>query len=191
MFEGTGNASEFIDVEIDDLLGRERVSPLPQLMAQNITGKNVMVIGAGGSVGAEFALYEIEKKLNEYISKNGFKIKLYPLMGSVQRINRVENVIQAFNINTVYHAAAYKQVPLVEFNVVEGIRNNVFGTYYAAKAAINCGVETLVLVSTDKALRPTNIMSTSKRMAELALQSVSQADFNKTTRCCMCSLATY
>jgi FlaA1/EpsC-like NDP-sugar epimerase len=205
MIEGAGNASAFVDVEIDDLLGREPVSPLPQLMTQNITGKNVMVSGAGGSIGSElcrqiikfkpiklvlfelseFALYEIEKELSEYISKNGLKIKLYPLMGSVQRINRVENVMQAFNINTVYHAAAYKHVPLVEHNVVEGIRNNVFGTYYAAKAAINSGVETFVLVSTDKAVRPTNIMGTSKRMAELVLQALSQAAFNKTTRFCM------
>jgi FlaA1/EpsC-like NDP-sugar epimerase len=205
MIEGAGNASDFIDVEIDDLLGREPVSPLPQLMAQNITGKNVMVSGAGGSIGSElcrqiikfkptklvlfelseFALYEIEKELSEYISKNGLKIEIYPLMGSVQRINRVENVMRAFNINTVYHAAAYKHVPLVEHNVVEGIRNNVFGTYYAAKAAINSGVETFVLVSTDKAVRPTNIMGTSKRMAELVLQALSQAAFNKTTRFCM------
>jgi FlaA1/EpsC-like NDP-sugar epimerase len=205
MIEGAGNASAFVDVEIDDLLGREPVSPLPQLMTQNITGKNVMVSGAGGSIGSElcrqiikfkpiklvlfelseFALYEIEKELSEYISKNGLKIKLYPLMGSVQRINRVENVMQAFNINTVYHAAAYKHVPLVEHNVVEGIRNNVFGTYYAAKAAINSGVETFVLVSTDKAVRPTNVMGTSKRMAELVLQALSQAAFNKTTRFCM------
>ena len=205
VIEGNDNTSAFVDVEIDDLLGREPVSPLPQLMAQNITGKNVMVSGAGGSIGSElcrqiikfkpiklvlfelseFALYEIEKELSEYISKNGLKIKLYPLMGSVQRINRVENVMQAFNINTVYHAAAYKHVPLVEHNVVEGIRNNVFGTYYAAKAAINSGVETFVLVSTDKAVRPTNVMGTSKRMAELVLQALSQAAFNKTTRFCM------
>jgi FlaA1/EpsC-like NDP-sugar epimerase len=205
VIEGNFNASEVIDVEIDDLLGREPVTPLPQLMAQNITGKNVMVSGAGGSIGSElcrqiikfkpttlvlfelseFALYEIEKELSEYIHKNGLKIKLYPLMGSVQRINRVENVMMAFNINTIYHAAAYKHVPLVEHNVVEGIRNNVFGTYYAAKAAINSGVETFVLISTDKAVRPTNVMGASKRMAELVLQALSRASFNKTTRFCM------
>jgi len=205
VIEGNFNASELIEVEIEDLLGREPVTPLPQLMAQNITGKNVMVSGAGGSIGSElcrqilkfkpnklilfelseFALYQIEKELSEYIHKNGLKIKLYPLMGSVQRINRVENVMKAFNINTIYHAAAYKHVPLVEHNVVEGIRNNVFGTYYAAKAAINAGVETFVLVSTDKAVRPTNVMGASKRMAELVLQALSQASFNKSTRFCM------
>lgn len=205
VIEGNFNASELIEVEIDDLLGREPVTPLPQLMAQNITGKNVMVSGAGGSIGSElcrqiikfkpttlvlfelseFALYEIEKELSEYIHKNGLKIKLYPLMGSVQRINRVENIMMAFNINTIYHAAAYKHVPLVEHNVVEGIRNNVFGTYYAARAAINSGVETFVLISTDKAVRPTNVMGASKRMAELVLQALSQASFNKKTRFCM------
>lgn len=205
VIEGNINPAEFVDVEIEDLLGREPVIPLPQLMAQNITAKNVMVSGAGGSIGAElcrqiikfkpatlvllelseFALYEIEKELSEYISKNGLKIKLYPLLGSVQHINRVENVMRAFNINTIYHAAAYKHVPLVEHNVVEGIRNNVFGTYYAARAAINAGAETFVLVSTDKAVRPTSVMGASKRMAELVLQALSQASFNKNTRFCM------
>jgi FlaA1/EpsC-like NDP-sugar epimerase len=205
VIEGNSNPSEFVDVEIEDLLGREPVTPLPQLMAQNITGKSVMVSGAGGSIGSElcrqiikfkpsklilfelseFALYEIEKELSEYIDKKGLNIKVYPLMGSVQRINRLENVIKAFTINTVYHAAAYKHVPLVEHNVVEGIRNNVFGTYYAAKAAINCGVETFVLVSTDKAVRPASVMGASKRMAELVLQALSQASFNKSTRFCM------
>jgi len=205
VIEGNSNPSEFVDVEIEDLLGREPVTPLPQLMAQNITGKSVMVTGAGGSIGSElcrqiikfkpsklilfelseFALYEIEKELSEYITKKGLNIKLYPLLGSVQRINRLENVMQAFTINTVYHAAAYKHVPLVEHNVVEGIRNNVFGTYYSAKAAINCGVETFVLISTDKAVRPANIMGASKRMAELVLQALSQASFNKSTRFCM------
>jgi FlaA1/EpsC-like NDP-sugar epimerase len=205
VIEGNSNPSEFVDVEIEDLLGREPVTPLPQLMAQNITGKNVMVSGAGGSIGSElcrqiikfkptklvlfelseFALYEIEKELSEYISKKGLNIKIYPLLGSVQRINRVENIMKAFGINTIYHAAAYKHVPLVEHNVVEGVRNNVFGTYYAARAAINCGVDTFVLVSTDKAVRPSSVMGASKRMAELVLQALSQASFNVTTRFCM------
>jgi FlaA1/EpsC-like NDP-sugar epimerase len=130
-------------------------------------------------------LYEIEKELSEYIVKNGLKIQLYPLMGSIQRANRVQNVMKAFEINTIYHAAAYKHVPLVEHNVVEGIRNNVFGTYYTAKAAIDAGVETFVLISTDKAVRPTNVMGASKRMAELVLQALSQASFNTKTRFCM------
>ena len=205
VIEGNSNLSEFVDVEIEDLLGREPVTPLPQLMAQNITGKSVMVSGAGGSIGSElcrqiikfkptklvlfeqseFALYEIEKELSEYIFKNGLKIQLFPLIGSVQRINRVENIMKAFDIKTIYHAAAYKHVPLVEHNVVEGIRNNVFGTYYTARAAINAKVETFVLVSTDKAVRPTNVMGASKRMAEFVLQALSQASFNEQTRFCM------
>lgn len=205
VIEGNSEASEIIDVDLEDLLGRETVAPLPQLMALNITGKNVLVTGAGGSIGAElcrqivkfkplklvlfelseYALYEIEKELSEYISKNGLRIKVYPLMGSVQRINRVENVMKAFQINTVYHAAAYKHVPLVEHNVVEGVRNNVFGTYNTALAAINSGAETFVLISTDKAVRPSSIMGASKRMAELVLQSLTQSSFNTGTRFCM------
>lgn len=202
VIEGKVNPSQFVDVDIEDLLGRDPVNPLPQLMALNITSKNVMVSGAGGSIGSElcrqiirfkpsklvlfelseYALYQIEKELSEYIKKYSLNIKLYPCLGSVQRVNRVENVMRAFDVNTVYHAAAYKHVPLVEHNVVEGIRNNVFGTYDSAMAAINVGVETFVLISTDKAVRPTNVMGASKRMAELVLQALSAAEFNKTTR---------
>jgi FlaA1/EpsC-like NDP-sugar epimerase len=188
MVEGNFTGAELIDVEIDDLLGRESVPPMAQLMAQHITAKSVMVTGAGGSIGSElcrqilkykpsqlilfelseFALYNIEKELCEYILKQGLKTKLFPIMGSVQHINRVEAVMKSFGVHTIYHAAAYKHVPLVEHNVVEGIRNNVFGTYYTAKAAINAGLETFVLISTDKAVRPTNTMGASKRMATSA-----------------------
>jgi FlaA1/EpsC-like NDP-sugar epimerase len=203
--EGTANGDEIVDVEIEDLLGREPVNPIPQLMAQHITGKSVMVSGAGGSIGSElcrqilkykpvklvlfeqseFGLYEIEKELSEYILKNGLQTKLSPIMGSVQRINRVENVMKSFNVHTIYHAAAYKHVPLVEQNVVEGVRNNVFGTYYTARAAINANVETFVLISTDKAVRPTNTMGASKRMAELVLQALDKSKINTCTRFCM------
>lgn len=205
MVEGNAIGDEIVDVEIEDLLGREPVTPIPQLMAQHITAKSVMVTGAGGSIGSElcrqilkykpiklvlfelseFALYEIEKELSEYIIKQGLKTKLYPIMGSVQRINRVEAVMKSFGVHTIYHAAAYKHVPLVEHNVVEGVRNNVFGTYYTARAAINAGVETFVLISTDKAVRPTNTMGASKRMAELVLQALEQAKINTGTRFCM------
>jgi FlaA1/EpsC-like NDP-sugar epimerase len=205
VIEGNAPGDEIVDVEIEDLLGREPVTPIAQLMAQHITAKNVMVSGAGGSIGSElcrqilkykpsklilfelseYGLYEIEKELSEYIFKFGLKTKLYPLMGSVQRINRVENVMKAFGIHTVYHAAAYKHVPLVEHNVVEGVRNNVFGTYYCARAAINANVETFVLISTDKAVRPTNIMGASKRMAELVLQALDKSKVNTDTRFCM------
>jgi FlaA1/EpsC-like NDP-sugar epimerase len=205
VIEGTDTGDEIVDVEIEDLLGREPVTPLPQLMAQHITSKNVMVSGAGGSIGSElcrqilkyrpvklvlfelseFGLYEIEKELSEYILKNGLQTQLFPIMGSVQRINRVENVMRAFGVHTIYHAAAYKHVPLVEHNVVEGVRNNVFGTYYTARAAINAKVETFVLISTDKAVRPTNIMGASKRMAELVLQALDKSKINTGTRFCM------
>lgn len=170
--EGKAQLSEFREVEIEDLLGRDPVTPKPELMAANITGKIVMVTGAGGSIGSElcrqivrqkptalvlfevneFGLYSIEKELCEYIQHNQLNVKLIPLMGSVQRINRIETAMITFGVQTVYHAAAYKHVPLVEHNVVEGVRNNVFGTYYAAKAAVNAKVETFVLISTDKAV---------------------------------------
>lgn len=204
--EGKAKLSEFRDVEIEDLLGRDPVTPKPELMAANITGKVVMVTGAGGSIGSElcrqivrqqpkklvlfeiseFGLYSIEKELNEYIINNSIDLELIPIMGSVQRINRIETVMMAFGVQTVYHAAAYKHVPLVEHNVVEGVRNNVFGTFYAAKAAANAGVETFVLISTDKAVRPTNVMGATKRMAELVLQGLAQTKGKgHRTRFCM------
>ncbi|KZN58252.1 nucleoside-diphosphate sugar epimerase [Pseudoalteromonas luteoviolacea CPMOR-1] len=205
--EGKASLSEIKDVEVEDLLGRDPVDPEPKLMASNIKGKSVMVTGAGGSIGSElcrqiinqkpeklilfeiseFALYSIEKELSESISTKELNIELIPIMGSVQRVNRIETCMKAFGVQTVYHAAAYKHVPLVEHNVVEGIRNNVFGTYYTAKAAINAGVETFVLVSTDKAVRPTNVMGATKRMAELVLQGLAQ-DYTRLThktRFCM------
>ncbi len=145
------------DVPIEDLLGRESVLPNEQLMEANIKHKVVMVTGAGGSIGSElcrqiilhqpqtlllfelseFALYTIEKELSEYIAKRGLEIELIPLLGSVQRINRLETIMSTFKVNTIYHAAAYKHVPMVEYNVVEGVRNNIFGTFYTAQAAIN------------------------------------------------------
>nr|WP_211183781.1 nucleoside-diphosphate sugar epimerase/dehydratase [Pseudoalteromonas arctica] len=204
--EGKAKLSEFRDVEIEDLLGRDPVTPKSELMAANITGKTVMVSGAGGSIGSElcrqiirlhpkklvlfeiseFGLYSIEKELNEYITNNQLELELIPIMGSVQRINRIETVMMAFGVQTVYHAAAYKHVPLVEHNVVEGVRNNVFGTYYAAQAAVNARVETFVLISTDKAVRPTNVMGATKRMAELVLQGLAQTKGKEhRTRFCM------
>ncbi|WP_166112045.1 nucleoside-diphosphate sugar epimerase/dehydratase [Pseudoalteromonas sp. Z9A5] len=204
--EGKATLAEITDVGVEDLLGRDAVTPKPDLMTANITNKVVMVTGAGGSIGSElcrqiikqnprklvlfelseFGLYSIEKELCEYIAKNNLDIELLPMMGSVQRINRIETVMKTFGVQTLYHAAAYKHVPLVEHNVVEGVRNNVFGTYYTAKAAINAGVETFVLISTDKAVRPTNVMGATKRMAELVLQGLAQEQGSKhNTRFCM------
>ncbi|WP_318513996.1 nucleoside-diphosphate sugar epimerase/dehydratase [Photobacterium leiognathi] len=195
------------DVAIEDLLGREPVKPREDLMSANITDQVVMVTGAGGSIGSElcrqivnckpktlllfelseFGLYSIDKELSEYVSKRGLDVEIVPLMGSVQRINRLETIMKTFHVDTVYHAAAYKHVPMVEYNVVEGVRNNVFGTFYTARAAINAGVSSFVLISTDKAVRPTNVMGTTKRMAELGLQALASEEVKKQsgTRFCM------
>lgn len=203
LVDGSMRIDELQDVKIEDLLGRDPVAPKVKLMQANIQHKVVMVTGAGGSIGSElcrqiinyepavlvlfelseFGLYNIEQELANTISQRELGIKLIPVMGTVQRKNRLETVMQAFKVQTVYHAAAYKHVPLVEYNVVEGVRNNVFGTWYAAEAAINTGVETFVLISTDKAVRPTNVMGASKRLAELVLQALAQKQ--NSTRFCM------
>lgn len=203
LVEGRAQISNLKKVSIDDLLGRDPVAPDAKLMAENITGKAVMVTGAGGSIGSElcrqivrykpaklvlfelseYALYAIEKELSTLCDKEGLDVSVIPLLGSVQRQNRLQMVMKSFGIQTVYHAAAYKHVPLVEHNVVEGVRNNVFGTLYRAESAIDSGVETFVLISTDKAVRPTNTMGTTKRLAELVLQALSARQSK--TRFCM------
>ncbi|ELM0322656.1 polysaccharide biosynthesis protein [Vibrio vulnificus] len=204
---GNATVDELKDVAIEDLLGRDPVEPNSELMKSNIHGKVVMVTGAGGSIGSElcrqivrqkpktlilfelseYGLYEIDKELSGMVEAMQLEVEIIPLLGSVQRINRLSATMRAFGVQTVYHAAAYKHVPLVEYNVVEGVRNNVFGTYYSAKAAIEAGVESFVLISTDKAVRPTNVMGTSKRMAELALQALAAKENDKVngTRFCM------
>ncbi|EGR1868765.1 polysaccharide biosynthesis protein [Vibrio vulnificus] len=204
---GNATVDELKDVAIEDLLGRDPVEPNSELMKANIHGKVVMVTGAGGSIGSElcrqivrqkpktlilfelseYGLYEIDKELSGMVEAMQLEVEIIPLLGSVQRINRLSATMRAFGVQTVYHAAAYKHVPLVEYNVVEGVRNNVFGTYYSAKAAIEAGVESFVLISTDKAVRPTNVMGTSKRMAELALQALAAKENDKVngTRFCM------
>ena len=205
--EGKSKIDELKDVAIDDLLGRDPVVPQQVLMEGNIKDKAVMVTGAGGSIGSElcrqilrnkpktlvlfelseFGLYQIDRELSLLNKDEGLGVEVIPLLGSVQRINRLSTVMTSFKVNTVYHAAAYKHVPLVEYNVVEGVRNNVFGTYYAARAAIEANVESFVLISTDKAVRPTNIMGTTKRVAELGLQALAEQENKKQkgTRFCM------
>lgn len=205
--EGKASIDQLKDVAIEDLLGRDPVTPQQSLMEANILGKVVMVTGAGGSIGSElcrqivrykpkalvlfelseFGLYQIDRELNQLIQDEGLSVEIIPLLGSVQRINRLVVTMKSFNVQTVYHAAAYKHVPLVEYNVVEGVRNNVFGTYYTAQAAIEAGVESFVLISTDKAVRPTNVMGTTKRMAELGLQALAEQEKSKSkgTRFCM------
>lgn len=189
ILSGKAQLQEIRDVDVNDLLGRDPVPPKPELMDKCISGKVVMVTGAGGSIGSElcrqiikrgprkiilhelneFALYSIEQELNR---NNSHSCEIISLLGSVQNQNRIETIMSTYCVQTVYHAAAYKHVPLVEHNIVEGVRNNVFGTLRAAEAAIDAGVETFILVSTDKAVRPTNIMGASKRMAELCLQAL-------------------
>lgn len=197
--EGRIEVSDIQEVDIGDLLGREPVAPNQELLHKNITGKVVMVTGAGGSIGSElcrqiiqlapdklvlfelseFSLYQLEKELEKF----NLDVPVIPVLGTVLNRQRVSAVCRHFQVQTIYHAAAYKHVPIVERNTNEGIRNNVFGTLSCAQAAIDTGVETFVLVSTDKAVRPTNTMGASKRLAELVLQALAQSqDLYKQTR---------
>jgi FlaA1/EpsC-like NDP-sugar epimerase len=200
---GKAKIEEIRDVDIEDLLGRDEVTPDRALLADCITKKSVLVTGAGGSIGSElcrqivrlsparlvlidsseYALYEIERELKQHILRKGLSVELRAVVGSVQKQGRMAQVMRSFQIQTVYHAAAYKHVPLVEQNVIEGVRNNVFGTWYCAEAAIKANVETFVLISTDKAVRSTNVMGASKRLAELVLQGLAKRQ--KVTRFCM------
>ena len=194
LVSGRARVSELRDVTVEDLLGRDPVPPRSDLMATNITDKVVMVTGAGGSIGSELcrqivqnaprtlvlweqselALYSLDMELRELIVAEGLDVKLVPLIGSVQNSGRFRTSLQRFGVQTIYHAAAYKHVPMVEHNVVEGLRNNVFGTKTVVDEAITAGVEAFILVSTDKAVRPTNIMGASKRLAELVCQSAAE-----------------
>ncbi|WP_233202675.1 nucleoside-diphosphate sugar epimerase/dehydratase [Limnohabitans sp. JirII-31] len=196
--EGKVKTSDLRDVEIEDLLGRDPVPPDPTLLKANITGKAVMVTGAGGSIGSElcrqilaqyprvlvlyelneFALYSIEQELLSLpipVSKN-----IQPILGSVTDPSKLALVFERFGVETVFHAAAYKHVPMVEKNPCAGAFNNILGTWHTARAARDNKVETFVLVSTDKAVRPTNTMGTTKRVAELALQALAQEAFGPT-----------
>ena len=188
--QGKVTVSDLRELDIDDLLGREPVMPNHILLSMNVRSKVVMVTGAGGSIGgelcrqilsvgpskmllieqSEFALYAIHQELEEKLS--GRDIVLVPLLASVQDNKRMREIMSTWHPGTVYHAAAYKHVPLVEHNPAEGIKNNLLGTLRTAQAALENGVSDFVLVSTDKAVRPTNIMGSSKRLAEMALQAL-------------------
>lgn len=194
LISGKAHVDDIQEVDIADLLGRDVVPPVPELLDACIKGKSVMVTGAGGSIGAELctqiirlapknlilmelsevALYRIDQVLAEIKDRESLSVKVVPLIGSVHHKTRVREVLTAYAVETVYHAAAYKHVPLVEHNMIEGIHNNVFGTLHTAEAAIEAGVASFVLVSTDKAVKPTNVMGATKRLAELVLQSLSQ-----------------
>ncbi|QOR38936.1 polysaccharide biosynthesis protein [Billgrantia diversa] len=203
MVTGRARISEVRDVAVEDLLGRDPVPPNPTLMDANIRDKEVLVTGAGGSIGSElcrqllrhgpkrlllldiseYSLYRIEQELRRIAKAEGLEVSIEALLGSVQHRKRLTAVMKAYQVQTVYHAAAYKHVPMVEHNVVEGVQNNVFGTLSAARAAMEAGVPTFVLVSTDKAVRPTNVMGTTKRLAELICQAF--AKHQDATRFCM------
>jgi FlaA1/EpsC-like NDP-sugar epimerase len=200
---GAAAVSQIQDIDLDDLLGREPVPPHPELIDRCITGKVIMVTGAGGSIGAElcrqilearpqeiilldnseYALYRIDRELRDLQARQQTHIETVCLLGSVRDQARMESIYRTFGVQTVYHAAAYKHVPMVEHNVAEGVANNVFGTWHAAEAARLAKVETFVLISTDKAVRPTNIMGASKRFAELILQGLAGEESD--TRFCM------
>jgi FlaA1/EpsC-like NDP-sugar epimerase len=191
---GKAKIEEVKKVDIEDLLGRDPVPPQSDLIQKCITDKVVAITGAGGSIGSEicrqvliqkpnkvvlielneFSLYSIEQELNQLKENQGLQLDIISILGSVQKENRLTTVFETFKVDTVYHAAAYKHVPMVEHNVVEGVRNNVFGTWYCAEAAIKAHVKNFVLISTDKAVRPTNVMGTSKRVAELVLQALAK-----------------
>jgi FlaA1/EpsC-like NDP-sugar epimerase len=200
---GRARIDEVKEVEIADLLGRDPVLPHTTMFGTCIRGKSVMVTGAGGSIGSElcrqilalvpkrlilfemseFALYNIERELRDVAKRNDLTVEIVPLLGNAHSRHRVREVLQAFEVHTLYHAAAYKHVPIVEHNILEGIHNNVIGTWYTAEAAIDAAVDTFVLVSTDKAVNPTNVMGATKRLAELVLQALQQR--TKVTRFCM------
>lgn len=189
---GRVTVQDFKELDIEDLLGRDAVPPNTELLARNLAGKVVLVTGAGGSIGSElcrqilaehprqlllldhseFGLYSIHQELHSLCMVGGHGIELIPLLGSVNNPQRLQEICETYRPETVYHAAAYKHVPLVESNPAEGIANNVFGTLNIARAAMASGVGQFILVSTDKAVRPTNVMGASKRMAELVLQAL-------------------
>jgi FlaA1/EpsC-like NDP-sugar epimerase len=194
--QGKVQVSDLKELDIEDLLGRDPVPPNPLMLSKNITGKVVMVTGAGGSIGSElcrqiinarpavlllaelteFALYAIEHELQSLISGASMKdVHLVSLLANVRDVTRIHEILRIWRPHTIYHAAAYKHVPLVEHNPAEGVKNNVLGTLNMAMIAAKYGVQDFVLISTDKAVRPTNVMGASKRLAEMVLQAQSAA----------------
>ena len=203
IISGKARIDELREVDVCDLLGRDPVPPNPRLFASCICHKSVMVTGAGGSIGAELcrqilrvaptrlvlfemselALYNIERELQEIAVREQLSVEIVPLLGNANEKERVREVLLAYAVQTVYHAAAYKHVPIVEHNVIRGVHNNVICTWNTAQAALETGVETFVLISTDKAVNPTNVMGATKRLAELVLQGLQER--TATTRFCM------
>ena len=196
---GKSLITEFLELDINDLLGRFEVEPFKNLMKKNNFEKTILVTGAGGSIGSElcrqiinqkpkklllieiseYALYTIHQELNQVKQT---EIELIPLIGSVQDIPRMREIISIFKPFIIYHAAAYKHVPIVEHNLIEGLKNNLIGTFELAKLALEKNVSNFVFISTDKAVRPTNIMGASKRLAELSLQALNEKNSNKSVK---------
>lgn len=192
LLSGRVRTTDVRELDIEDLLGRDPVAPNPELMDRHILGKTVMVTGAGGSIGSElcrqivackpsrmllveqseFALYNIHAELQSFEQQG---ISIIPLLGSVRDQATIDRFMSAWNPQTVYHAAAYKHVPLVEHNIAQGLLNNIWGTLTCAQSAARFGVQNFVLISTDKAVRPTNVMGASKRVAEMILQALAEA----------------
>lgn len=190
---GRVKVDDIQEVDIADLLGRDAVPAQDDLLEHCIVGQSVLVTGAGGSIGSElcrqilglgpktlilfehseFNLYSILSELQQRITRESLPVRLLPILGSVRNQPKLYDVIKTWRVDTVYHAAAYKHVPMVEHNIAEGILNNVIGTLNAAQAALQAGVSNFVLISTDKAVRPTNVMGSTKRLAEMTLQALS------------------
>ena len=203
LVKGMARVDDVREIEIEDLLSRDPVAPDASLLSTCIEGKSVVVSGAGGSIGSElcrqivrlmprrlvllelseYALYAIDQELRAYVKANALDTDIVPFLGSVSDFEKSREIFERFEAETVYHAAAYKHVPLVEQNPIEGIRNNAFGTLAFARAAVAAKVKCFVLVSTDKAVRPTNVMGATKRLAELILQALSRQ--HSGTRFCM------
>jgi FlaA1/EpsC-like NDP-sugar epimerase len=191
---GRVKVDDIQEVDIADLLGRDAVPAQADLLEHCITGQSVLVTGAGGSIGSElcrqilalrpttlllfehseFNLYSILSELEQRVARESLSIRLLPILGSVRNQDKLLDVMKTWRVDTVYHAAAYKHVPMVEHNIAEGVLNNVIGTLNTAQAALQAGVANFVLISTDKAVRPTNVMGSTKRLAELTLQALSR-----------------
>ncbi len=191
---GRVKVDDIQEVDIADLLGRDAVPAQGDLLEHCIKGQSVLVTGAGGSIGSElcrqilalrpttlllfehseFNLYSILSELEQRITRESLPVRLLPILGSVRNQAKLLDVMKTWHVDTVYHAAAYKHVPMVEHNIAEGVLNNVIGTLNTAQAALQAGVSNFVLISTDKAVRPTNVMGSTKRLAELTLQALSR-----------------
>ena len=202
--DGKIDSTNLVDLGIEDLLGREKVEPDQNLMKKNIESKVVLVTGAGGSIGSqlcrevlqikpkklllldsnEFSLYSILNELD--IANDSYGVEIIPLLASIQDKKTIQLILNSWKPSTVYHAAAYKHVPIVEHNLSEGVKNNVLGTLSIAQASLDYGVSDFVFISTDKAVRPTNVMGATKRLGEICLQALFQnKDNDKQTKLSM------